>query len=277
MQNQYGFPNMKQYGVINIVQKTQNAFAKFDWNINKKNLFTLKYNYLHFIDPNKLKGSGLLSTQYTGIEVDHSLMASLRSEINSRTTNELKLQYSTYRKFLTFLGNRVPEGFVNVTSTFADGSKGTKTVAFGNQNWVPETDASNVIQIVDYLRIKKGNLNLVFGTDNNINLITDQLTHDQQGQFYYNTITDFANNNPYRFNRKIPLNGTNPPVHVPLIELGAFAQLETNIRPNLNLTVGLRWDGQIIGSAPTYNDQLYKDLGVRSDVVPFDAKTFNLG
>ena len=274
MEKQFGFPVMQQYGVMNIVQKTQNAFAKFDWNINKKNLFTLKYNYLHFIDPNKIKGSGLLSTQYTGIEVDHSLMASLRSEINSRTTNELKLQYSTYRKFLTFLGNRVPEGFVNVTSTFADGSKGTKTVAFGNQNWVPETDASNVIQIVDYLRIKKGNYNLVFGTDNNINLITDQLTHDQQGQFYYNTIADMANNNPYRFNRKIPLNGDNPPVSVPLIELGAFAQMETNIRPNLNLTVGLRWDGQIIGSAPTYNDQLFKDLGVDTHVVPFDAKNF---
>jgi len=274
MEKQFGFPVMQQYGVMNIVQKTQNAFAKFDWNINKKNLFTLKYNYLHFIDPNKIKGSGLLSTQYTGIEVDHSLMASLRSEINSRTTNELKLQYSTYRKFLTFLGNRVPEGFVNVTSTFADGSKGTKTVAFGNQNWVPETDASNVIQIVDYLRIKKGNYNLVFGTDNNINLITDQLTHDQQGQFYYNTITDMSINNPYRFNRKIPLNGNNPAVSVPLIELGAFAQMETNIRPNLNLTVGLRWDGQIIGSAPTYNDQLFKDLGVDTHVVPFDAKNF---
>lgn len=274
MEKQFGFPVMQQYGVMNIVQKTQNAFAKFDWNINKKNLFTLKYNYLHFIDPNKIKGSGLLSTQYTGIEVDHSLMASLRSEINSKTTNELKFQYSTYRKFLTFLGNRVPEGFVNVSSTFADGSKGTKTLAFGNQNWVPETDASNVIQIVDYLRIKKGNYNLVFGTDNNINLITDQLTHDQQGQFYYNTIADMANNNPYRFNRKIPLNGDNPPVSVPLIELGAFAQMETNIRPNLNLTVGLRWDGQIIGSAPTYNDQLFKDLGVDTHVVPFDAKNF---
>ena len=280
MEKQFGFPVMQQYGVMNIIQKTQNAFVKFDWNINKKNLFTLKYNYLHFIDPNKIKGSGLLSTQYTGIEVDHSLMASLRTEVNTRTTNELKIQFSTYRKFLTFLGNRVPEGFVNVTSTFADGSKGTKTVAFGNQNWVPETDASNVLQIVDYLRVRKGNINYVFGTDNNINLIKDQLTHDQQGQFYYNSITDMTNNNPYRFNRKIPLNGTNPPVRVPLIELGLFAQMETNLRPNLNLTAGIRWDGQIIGSAPTYNELLYQDLGLNTHVVPFDAKNiqprFNL-
>ena len=149
---------------------------------------------------------------------------------------------------------------------------GTKTVAFGNQNWVPETDASNVIQLVDYFRLKTGNLSFVFGTDNNINIINDQLTHDQQGQFYYNSIEDMANNNPYRFNRKIPLNGNNPPVHVPLIELGAFAQMETNLRPNLNFTVGLRWDGQIIGNPPTYNEQLDKDLGLNTHVVPFDAK-----
>lgn len=272
MEKQFGFPDLPQYGAINIKQKTQNAFVKLDWNLNKKNLVTFKYNYLHFIDPNKIKGSGLLSTQYTGVEVDHSAMASLRTEFNARKTNELKLQFSTYRKFLTFLGNRVPEGSVNVTSTFADGSKGTKTVAFGNQNWVPERDASNVVQVVDYLRLKKGNINYVFGTDNNINFITDQLTHDQQGQFYYNSIDDMANNNPYRFNRKIPLNGNNPRVNVPLIELGLFAQMETNLRPNVNFTFGLRWDGQIIGGAPTYNAKLEEDLGLNTHVVPFDAK-----
>ena len=272
MEKQFGFPASQQYGTINIVQETKNAFAKFDWNINKKNLLSLKYNYLHFVDPNKLKGSGLLTTQYTGVEIDNSVMLSLRTEFNTRMTNELKLQFSTYRKFLHFLNNRVPEGFVNVTSTFADGSTGTTTVAFGNQNWVPERDASDVIQIVDYLRYKAGNFNFVFGTDNNINHITDRLSHDQQGQFYYNSIDDMANNNPYRFNRKIPLNGINPKISVPLVELGLFAQMETNLRPNLNFTFGLRWDGQIIGSAPTYNAQLEQDLGLNTHVVPFDGK-----
>ncbi|HTE10902.1 MAG TPA: carboxypeptidase regulatory-like domain-containing protein, partial [Chitinophagaceae bacterium] len=272
MEKQFGFPASQQYGTISIVQKTINAFAKFDWNINSKNLLTIKYNYLHFTDPNKLKGSGLLTTQYTGIEIDNGVMLGLRSELSPKLTNDFKLNFSTYRKFLTYLNNRVPEGFVNVTSTFADGSTGNTTVAFGNQNWVPERDASDVIQIVDNLRYKAGNLNFVFGTDNNINHITDRLSHDQQGQFYYASIADMANNNPYRFNRKIPLDGNNPKISVPLIELGLFAQMETNLRSNLNLTVGLRWDATVIGNKPTYNQQLETDLGIRSDVVPFDAK-----
>jgi hypothetical protein len=269
----YGFPSTRQYfGTISIQQKTQNAFAKFDWQINKKNLLTFKYNYLHFVDPNKLKGSGLLSTQYTGIEIDNAAMLGLRTEFNSHTTNDLKLNFSTYRKFLTFLDNHVPEGFVNVNSTFADGSTGNITLAFGDQNWVPERDASDVIQIIDNLRYNTGKLHFTFGTDNNINHITDRLSHDQQGQFYYASIQDLQNNNPYRFNRKIALDGSNPKISVPLIELGLYAQMETNIRPNLNLTVGLRWDGQIIGSAPTYNPLLQQELGVNTHVVPFDAK-----
>jgi len=272
MENQFGFPASKQYGTINIKQETKNAFFKLDWNINKKNLLTLKYNYLHFVDPNKLKGSGLLTTQYTGVEIDNSVMLALRTEFSPKLVNELKLNFSTYRKFLHFLNNRVPEGFVNVKSGFAPGDSVSTTVAFGNQNWVPERDASDVIQIVDYLRYKAGNLNFTFGTDNNINHITDRLSHDQQGQFYYNSIADMQANNPYRFNRKIPLNGNNPAISVPLIELGLFAQMETNLRPNLNLTVGLRWDAQIIGSAPTYNATLDHDLGINTHVVPFDAK-----
>ena len=74
MEKQFGFPASQQYGTINIVQDTKNAFAKFDWNINKKNLLTLKYNYLHFVDPNKLKSAGLLTTQYTGMEIDNAVM-----------------------------------------------------------------------------------------------------------------------------------------------------------------------------------------------------------
>jgi hypothetical protein len=272
MQNQFGFPGSKQYGTINIKQETKNAFAKFDWIINKKNLLTLKYNYLHFVDPNKLKGSGLLTTQYTGVEIDNAVMLGLRTEFSPRVVNELKLNFSTYRKFLHFVNNRVPEGFVAVKSILSDGTSVNTTVAFGNQNWVPERDASDVIQIVDYLRYKTGKLNFTFGTDNNINRISDRLSHDQQGQFYYNSIQDMRNNTPYRFNRKIPLNGENPKISVPLIELGVFAQMETNLRPNLSLAVGIRWDGQIIGSAPTYNPLLEHDLGVNTHVVPFDAK-----
>lgn len=275
MDNQFGFPVDQEYGSKNITQMTRNAFAKIDWNINSKNLLTVKYNYLHFVDPNKLKSNGLLTTQYTGTEIDNGLLLSLRTQISANATNELKFNYSTYRKFLSFLHNRVPEGFVNVTSTFSDGTTAQKQVAFGNQNWVPERDASNVYQLIDYFRLHTEKADFVFGTDNNINNITDHLTHDQQGQFYYASLADMENNNPYRFNRKIGLtSAASKNVSVPLIELGLFAQMHTQLRNNLDLTVGIRWDGNIIGNKTAFNPTLYNDLGIRTDVTPFDAKNF---
>jgi hypothetical protein len=143
MEKQFGFPASQQYGTISIQQETKNAFAKFDWNINKKNLLTLKYNYLHFVDPNKLKGGGLLTTQYTGVEIDNAAMLGLRTEFSPKLVNELKLNFSTYRKFLHFLNNHVPEGFVDVISHFSPTDSVKTTVDFGNQNWVPERDASD--------------------------------------------------------------------------------------------------------------------------------------
>lgn len=272
IENQFGFPKGPQYGTINITQKTRNVYGKLDWNINKKNLLTFSYNYLHFVDPNKLKGNGLLSTEYVGTEIDNAAILNLRSEISSTSVNELTIDFNTYRKFLNSLYPRAPEGFVYVTSVFADGTMSTnKQVAFGNQNWIPERDASDVIQLTDNFRFKVNNLNFVVGTDNLVNHITDRLTHDQQGQFYYASLDSMEQNLPYRFTRKVPLNG-NPRVSVPIFELGVYAQMETNITPNLNLVAGLRWDGTLIGNKPAYNPTLDKDLGIRTDVAPFDGK-----
>jgi hypothetical protein len=271
MRNKMGFANVQQYGAIDIKQVTKNFMARFDWNINPKNLLTLRFNYQSFVDPDKLKGGGLLSTEYIGDQWDKAIYLSLRSDINKNLSNDLKINYDDNYRGLGFLYNRLPEGFVDVVSTFSDGSTNKKTVAFGNQNWVPEKSASTTIQLVDNLRLKVNKFSFVFGTDNIITKIKDRLTHDQQGQFYYSSLTDFTNNNPWRFNRKIALNPVGD-CNCNLIELGAYAQMETDITKNITLTAGLRWDGTIIADPPAYNPLLEKELGLNNHVVPFDYK-----
>ncbi len=273
MQTKLGFAPVKQYGAIDIKQVTKNFMMRFDWNINPKNLLTFRYNFQSFKDPNKLKGNGLLSTQYIGDQGDHSIYLALRTDINSRVSNDLKVSFiENYRK-LGFLYNRLPEGFVDVTSTFADGSTAKKTVSFGNQNWVPETIASTAVQLIDNVRIKTNRFSIVLGTDNIFTHIKDRLTHDQQGQFYYSSLNDFANNNPWRFNRKIALNPVGD-CNCNIIELGAYAQVETELHPDVTLSAGLRWDGTIIANPPTYNSLLEQKTGLNNHVIPFDYGKF---
>lgn len=273
LQTKMGFPNVQQYGAIDIDQVTKNFMMRYDWNINSKNLLTVRFNYQSFDDPNKLKGNGLLSTQYIGEQADNSYYLSLRTDFNSRVTNDLKFNFVNNHRNLGFLYNRLPEGFVDVVSTFADGSTGKRTVSFGNQNWVPEKIGSTSFQLIDNLRVKTDKFNFVFGTDNIFTKIKDKLSHDQQGQFYYNSLQDLANNNPWRFNRKIALNPVGD-CNCNLIELGAYAQAETDITPSLNLVAGLRWDGTIIANPPTYNPLLEEKTGLNNHVIPFDYKKF---
>ncbi len=271
MQTKLGFANVQQYGAINIQQVTKNFMMRFDWNLNSKNLLTFRYNHQSFADPNKLKGNGLLSTQYIGDQADNSFYLSLRSDINRRVSNDLKINLiDNYRK-LGFLYNRLPEGFVDITSTFGDGSTGKKTVAFGNQNWVPEKIASTAVQLIDNVRIKTNRFSIVLGTDNIFTHIKDRLSHDQQGQFYYASLNDLSNNNPWRFNRKIALNPVSD-CNCNIIELGAYAQVETELTPSLTLNAGLRWDGTIIANPPTYNALLEQKTGLNNHVIPFDYK-----
>ncbi|HTE29550.1 MAG TPA: carboxypeptidase regulatory-like domain-containing protein, partial [Chryseolinea sp.] len=273
MQSQLGFADVQQYGAININQTTKNFMLRLDWNLTPKNLLTLRYNHQSFIDPNKLKSNGLLSTQYIGDQADNSFFLSLRTDISTRASNDLKLNYISNYRNLGFLYNRLPEGFVDVVSTFEDGSTSTKQVSFGNQNWVPEKTASSSFQLIDNYRIKFEKFSLILGTDNIITKIKDKLTHDQQGQFFYASLADLATNTPYRFNRKIALNPVGD-CNCNVIELGAYAQVETDLTPELNLTAGLRWDGTIISNPPVYNPLLESITGLDNHVVPFDYRKF---
>ena len=273
MENKLGFGDVKQYGAINIDNTTKNLMLRLDWNLNPKNLLTFRFNYQDFKDPNKLKGNGLLSTQYIGSEEDNSFFLSLRSDINTRVSNDLKLNLVLNERRLGFLYNRLPEGFVDVVSTFEDGSTATKNVSFGNQNWVPEKIASTSVQLIDNYRIRYDKFSVVLGTDNIFTRIKDRLTHDQQGQFYYASLEDLANNNPYRFNRKIALNPVGD-CNCNIVELGAYAQVEADLAPGLNVSAGLRWDGTIISNPPVYNPLLQEETGLNNHVIPFDYGKF---
>jgi hypothetical protein len=59
-----------------------------------------------------------------------------------------------------------------------------------------------------------------------------------------------------------------------IIELGAYAQAETELNPSLTLSAGIRWDGTIIANPPTYNPLLEQKTGLNNHVIPFDYAKF---
>lgn len=271
LESDYGVPKVQQYGEISTKVVTNTVFARLDYSMNRKNNFTFRYNYQSFDDPRKKKTNGILSNQYKGYEQDNSFMLSWRNQISKTSYNDLKVSLIRNVRENRAIYTRTPEGEVEVSSTLEDGSAVKRSVDFGNQNWVPEKITSTSYQLVNNYNVRKGRYNLTFGTDNIFTNIKDQLTHNQQGKFYYRSIEDLENNTPWRFERKIPIGNAGGPVNPQLAELSVYGQMETNLRPGLTLAAGLRWDGTLLPAKPTYNALLEQEIGIRNDVAPFDA------
>jgi hypothetical protein len=95
--NQYGVSKTQpQYGSFDKKRNSDAAFLRLDWQINRKNLLTIRNNFTN--DVNKLglvdnTAINLYESTGNDFNLDNSFLVTLRSSINSKLTNELKVQH----------------------------------------------------------------------------------------------------------------------------------------------------------------------------------------
>lgn len=263
-------PSGKQYGTLNTTRNTSSILAKLDYQLNDRNLVTLRYNYHTFHNPNKRKSGGLLSTQYEENSFDHSVLLSLRTILSPTMTNDLRISYADVHRPNELIYPRAPVGRVRVNSDWEDGTKRSRWIYWGNQYWIPEIITEQNYQLINNFRFQSGNIRYTFGMDFLLNQINDNLTHFQQGEFFYEDIEALRENRPYRYERKTPMGGAGGYVRPRVIETGLYGQMQTTLFDHLDVVAGLRWDATFIPVKPTFNQTLYDELGVRNDVDPLD-------
>jgi hypothetical protein len=275
LQNNFGVPKVQQYGTMNIKRETDNIFTRFDWLLNDKNQLMVRYNYHIYLQPDKMLGGGLFSTQYKGNQHDHNLMVNLKSRFNYKVKNDLKINYMQFKRTGDNVYPRVPVGWVKVTSLLPNGSSKEVKVGFGNQYWAPETISSNDFQLVDNLTVVSGGIRMLFGADIQYNRINDLLTHYQQGEFVYNSLNNLVNNLPDEYNRKVPMTAeAGQYVNPKIFTAGLYGEATFNPTKNIEMTAGLRWDVTYLPVKAKYDALLESELGIRSDVAPLDLKNF---
>ncbi|GAB3964363.1 hypothetical protein GCM10028806_01870 [Spirosoma terrae] len=76
-------------------------------------------------------------------------------------------------------------------------------------------------------------------------------------------LDNFNNLQPYRFYREVPL-VADPTVYGNIVNLGAYGQLTTHLRPDLEMTAGLRFDYAIYPKAQ-FNQVVFDELKLRTD------------
>ncbi|PWS27221.1 TonB-dependent receptor [Pedobacter yonginense] len=276
-QTKYGVANSPQYGSFQKKRGSDAAFARLDWQINNSNLLTIRDNYTNDRNPLGLTDNTAINfyeSYGNDKNVDNSLLATLRSTINSKVTNELKFQHlytfqaSTQNDQLT---GAIPRAIVgNIPSTLSDGTTAATAIQIGGHRFGQEGFTNNVFQLVDNFYYNTDKVKYTFGLDVMYTNAKSLYGSEVNGRFEYtntgtaiSSVQNFNNLIANRFYREVPL-VADPTVKAGIWNTAIYGQMQTKLAKGLEIIAGLRLDYSSYPKSPL-NQTLFDELGVRTD------------
>lgn len=269
--SKYGVANSPQVGQFDKFKNTHAGFARIDWQINAKNLFTIRDNFVYDLD-NQSDGDNTAINIYevysTRKAMNNSIMASLRSILSPNLTNELKIQhYWEYNKLFAnsqLPAENIPRAIIqNIPSVASDGTTYNTSIQLGGQRYGNDYFNNNVVQLTDNLYWTKGKYNFTFGgglTFTNQNSIYGSETN---GRFFITGLTNFDNLNAYRYARDI-YTSSDQNIKFNILAPNLYAQVQTVLFPGFDLTAGIRVDYTNYLDRANYNEVVFRTLGLNT-------------
>ena len=271
----YGVSNNPQFGAFGKKKGTDAIFAKIDWQLNSKNLLTLRNNLVREQDPLSEDDNSSVDAYESYIDrkkFDNSLMLSLRTILNPKITNELKVQhfyqYEAVIPSPELPAAGIPRAIVeNVTSPSSiDPTKNLtlSSIQIGGQRFSPEWFRGNVGQLVDNFYYNTGKINFTFGVDVMYNRMNSRYGSEMNGRFFFNGLESFNSMTPYRYVREIYLDEDESNV-VNSLASGVYAQMDTKLAYGLEVMAGLRLDNTQYLNRANFSPVVFNELGIRTD------------
>jgi hypothetical protein len=271
--SKYGVASTQQFGSFDKKENTDAIYGRVDVQLNKKNLLTVSNNYIYDLNNQNIGDNSainLYEVYGTSRNKSNSLLATLRSTLSPRLTNELKAQYLT-ASVESISGDQLPAGTATIPRAIIDRLQSTvngksvfTSIQLGGQRYAPEYFFSNVAQVTDNIYFNTDKINFTFGTDLMYTHMKSRYGSEVNGRFYFSNIDEFNNLNPYRYAREIPL-VADPSVRQNFINTGLYAQMQTKLGKGLDMMAGVRADYTNYLDKPNFNQTVYNDLGLRTD------------
>ncbi|MDE3143342.1 MAG: TonB-dependent receptor, partial [Bacteroidota bacterium] len=241
------------------VTKSDKITAKIDWNINSKNTFTIKYNYLkssadQFASTSRFAGAagGQPSTYAmpffgSGYVINNNfniIIAELNTRFGNKASNKIQAGYTALRDFRSSHSNSafplvdILNGG-NIMTTF-----GYEPFTYNN------TLNTDVYQFSDIFTMYKGAHEITIGTQDSYKKYQNAFAPYYEGGYQFNSLTDFynsvnngaANAKTYYLQYSALPGGAFPWAYAGSTELGFFAQDKWRMTKTFTLTYGLRAD-----------------------------------
>lgn len=267
----YGVGAGAQFGSFDKGRSTDALFGRIDWQLNSKNLLSIRNNYVFETD--KLSegdnsGINAIESYIDREKMNNSLILSLRTSINPRLTNEFKAQQFLQNEFVIpspeLPAAGIPRAIVeNVTSTGANGTTYTNSIQIGGQRFSPEWFKGTVYQAVNNLFYNTDKVKYTFGVDLMYTRMHNVYGSEMNGRFFFTGIDNFNNKTPYRYVREITT-VADPSTVLHQMASGAYAQMETKLGKGVNLLAGIRLDNTQYLNGANYNPVADKELGINT-------------
>jgi hypothetical protein len=268
--NQYGVAESQQTGSFDKVRNTHTLFARADWQINPTNLLTVRNNFTWDMNNQGVSDNSsinLYEVYGTHLSSANSLLASLRSILGTKTTNELKVQYlytlDDGRPSDQLPAENIPRAIVQNVESQVDGKTVRTTIQIGGQRYLPEVFEAHVFQAVNNLYYDAGAVKYTFGADILMNYLSSLATSEMNGRFFFTGLDNFENKTPYNYAREVAF--SDPTVDQYILSSGIYAEGQMKPALGMDLTLGLRADYTSFFNLPNFNQQVYDELGLKTD------------
>jgi hypothetical protein len=271
--SKYGVSNNPQFGSFGKTKGTDALFARIDWQLNAKNLLTIRDNFVHendLMSEGDNSGINAYESYIDRKKFDNSLMLSLRTILNPKITNELKLQHF-YEDVAVIPSpdlpaDGIPRAIVENVQSTSGGTNYNTSIQIGGQRFSPEWFKGNVVQLVDNFYYNTGKINFTFGLDLMYNRMKSRYGSEMNGRFYFTGIENFNNMTPYRYAREINLL-EDPSNVVNSLATGLYVQMDTKLAFGLEMMAGLRLDNTQYLNKANFSQVVYDELGLSTDNV----------
>ncbi len=248
----FGVNSGESYSLHQKKDRSINALARVDWNINDANKLMVRYQlgdsyadkYSAGATSYTFNGSAWKQANRT-----HTLVAELNTRVNDTVSNELRLSGVLVRDHRE-VPYHAPLASISDNVSVAIGTEFSSGANAMN---------SDTYTLTDNLTISMGNTTLTLGTHNEFYSFSNIYLQGAYGQYSFDSLTDFFTGTPSQFNYRYAdpdLTGgeTIWAATTKAAQFGVYAQAEWRLNRELMVTYGLRVDAPVLLNKPTVND-----------------------
>jgi hypothetical protein len=207
---------------------------RFDYAFNQNHTLVARYSYTQSTNLTGIGGFNLLSRAFETASRDHNVQLTQTDVLNASTINETRFQFINSRREQAG-DNSTPT--IQVLDSFFGGGAPVGLTSYEENRW----------ELQNYTTHSRGNHTLRFGARLRGIRLTDVNDGNFNGTFTFGTLEQYraairgeAGGVPTQFT----VSGGETTFRVAQYDVGAFVQDEWRIRPNLSLTLGLRYETQ---------------------------------